>query len=294
MPESWDISPIAQRLIDWQDKRPSCLCGLQKSRNIPLINWSWLLQLAEFITQYSCHCVKQGGLVICQPLLILIHRLDLRPIFLNQLLKRQQFYPFWWPLVNVSLKKGISLFVRPGFLNSTFACVLRIGAENARGRNRIGIRQRSSIWTELLWEQQVQATTTGHNYSSSNRPCQVGIVSCLLTSEGPPLSVWRALWVKADWDASAWKSSGCWVLMIWIQRITCWLPLPPFIIVFVLMLRRSWVATNWTGTRLRFQKQWHTQNCFVFVVDKARVDCFWICHKISLKTAPGPQTVSHF
>ena len=24
MPESWDISPIAQRLIDWQDKRP-CL-----------------------------------------------------------------------------------------------------------------------------------------------------------------------------------------------------------------------------------------------------------------------------
>ena len=81
-------------------------------------------------------------------------------------------------------KKKSHFCVRPRFFNSTFACVLRIGAENARGgRNRIGIRQRSSIWTELLWEQQVQATTTGHNYSSSNRPCpaRIGAV-CVLPS----------------------------------------------------------------------------------------------------------------
>ena len=81
-------------------------------------------------------------------------------------------------------KKKSHFCVRPRFFNSTFACELRIGAENARGgRNRIGIRQRSSIWTELLWEQQVYTITTGHNYSSSNRPCPVRIGAvCVLPS----------------------------------------------------------------------------------------------------------------
>ena len=214
-----------------------CLCWLKKSLNISLVDGFSIFQLTQFTFQDSRHSVQQGG--FRSPFLLLVFidiGFDSLSCVFCHLLREQKVKPCWWPLVNISLEKKDFTIVHwtlPELWVSTSARVLSIGAGSAGGSRTRSRSCQSSIWTDIRLQ-------TTYNWP----PDRIGGV---LTSECAPVSV-------------SWGTTREGVFAVIWSRLE---HLPSFQSARLLKVRAInkltgwWVAINWSGTQLLFERRWH-------------------------------------